>query len=96
MRSACVVRTRFILDILVGLDWGSQDPQDPPLGYAPGTQYSRCKETNRRGTVWCMQVRSQKSNKGDAIPSAYHSILFRFSPFLSLPPPLPSLFHLLP
>jgi len=36
MRSACVVRTRVILNILVGLDWGSQDLQDPPpLGYAP-------------------------------------------------------------
>jgi len=29
MRSACVVRTRFVHNILVGLDWGSQDPQDP-------------------------------------------------------------------
>jgi len=26
MRSECVVRTRFILNILVGLDWGSQEP----------------------------------------------------------------------
>ena len=33
MRSARLVRTRFILNnFLVGLDWGgSQDPQDPPL-----------------------------------------------------------------
>ena len=35
MRSACLVRTRSILNnFLVGLDWvGSHDPQDPP-GYA--------------------------------------------------------------
>ena len=36
MRSACAVRTRFILhNVLVGLDWGSQDPRRTPLGYAP-------------------------------------------------------------
>jgi len=26
MRSACLVRTRFILNILVGLDWGVPGP----------------------------------------------------------------------
>jgi len=36
MRSACLVRTRFILNnFLVGLDWGG-GPRTPPLGYAPG------------------------------------------------------------
>ena len=38
MRSACVVRTRFILNNFSGIGLGgSQDPQDPPLGYAPAT-----------------------------------------------------------
>ena len=32
MRSACVVRTRFILNILVGLHWGGvSGPPGPPL-----------------------------------------------------------------
>jgi len=35
MRSACRVRTRFILNNFSGIGLGSQDPQDP-LGYAPG------------------------------------------------------------
>jgi len=41
MRSAFVVRTRFILNILVGLDWGVPGPQDLPLGYAHVTRCSR-------------------------------------------------------
>jgi len=36
MRSACLVRRRFILNNFSGIGLGVPGPPGPPLGYAPG------------------------------------------------------------